>query len=122
MPYPSGMEFTEFLLEIGHRIRILRKERGLSQERLSELAGLHPVSMSNIECGKVNVVISTYFSLAKALDVELADLLDTATDADNGNSWHEMRTLFEKSKKLDAKKRAVYLDAVLKLFERIESI
>lgn len=122
MPYSAGMETSNLLTCIGNRIRTLRKEKGLSQEQLSELAGLHPTSLSNIERGKVNSIISNYANLAIALNVSLADIVDTTTNMGDGESWREARILLEKLKGLDSKKRAVYLDAAGKLFEKIESI
>jgi XRE family transcriptional regulator, regulator of sulfur utilization len=116
------MENSDLLVCIGKRIRILRKEKCLSQEQLSELAGLHPTSLSYIERGKVDSVISNYARLAKALGITLAELVDTATNFEDSESRREARILLERLKGLDKKRRAVYLDAALKLFERIESI
>jgi transcriptional regulator with XRE-family HTH domain len=116
------MECSELLEFIGRRIRSLRKEKRLSQERLSELAGLHPTSLSDIERGKVNGFICNYFNLAVALDVSLADLVDKCTDADNLESMRQTRTLIRQIQTLDPKKRAVYLDAASKLFERIDAL
>jgi transcriptional regulator with XRE-family HTH domain len=95
----------------------------MSQERLAELAGLHPTSISDIELGKVNAFVCNYFNLAKALGVSLADLLDASGDIDEVESWRgELATLVDQIKRLDGRKRGVYLDAAVKLFERIESI
>ena len=122
MPYSAWMETSNLLACVGNRIRTLRKEKGLSQERLSELACMHPTSLSHIERGKVDSVLSNYASLAQALDISLAELVDTATDFGDDESWREARILLERLKGLDKKRRAVYLEAALKLFERVESI
>lgn len=61
-------------------------------------------------------------SLAQALGVTLAELVDTTTDFGDGESWREARMLMERGKTLDDKRRAVYLDAAAKFFEKIESI
>jgi hypothetical protein len=37
--------------ELGANIRTFRKKAGLSQERLAEKAELHPVYISQVECG-----------------------------------------------------------------------
>jgi transcriptional regulator with XRE-family HTH domain len=116
------MDCPNILTLIGKRIRFLRKERKLSQERLSELAGLHPTSLSDIEHGKVNGFICNYSNIALALEVSLADLVDTSSDIGDIESWYEVRTLMGRVKTLDEKKRAVYLDSAIKLLERIESI
>lgn len=115
-------DLSEFLTWIGQRIRILRKERGVSQERLAELAGLHPTSLSDIERGKVNGALGTFRNLAEAMDVSLAELVDTSTDAMEVEDWREMRTLSLRINKLDSKKRAVFIEAALKLLDKVESI
>ena len=122
MPYLIGMEVSDFTQEVGKRIRYLRKERGLSQERLSELAGLHPTSLSNLERGKVNGFIGHYFKLAKALDVSPADLFDVSAHATDFEFGRKVRSLMESTKKLDSNRRAVFIDAAYKLLERIDSI
>jgi transcriptional regulator with XRE-family HTH domain len=124
LPYSADMKNTELLVCIGKQIRMLRKEKGLSQEQLSELIGLHPTSLSGIERGTVSSKIGNYASLAQALGVTLSELVDTTTDFGNSDreSWRVARILIEKLKGLDSKKRAVYLDAANKLFERVESI
>jgi transcriptional regulator with XRE-family HTH domain len=64
---------------LGERIRGLRKAKGLTQEKLAELADLHPTSVSEIETGKANYTISTIFSISEALGVRPAELLDFQT-------------------------------------------
>jgi transcriptional regulator with XRE-family HTH domain len=81
-----------------------------------------PTSLSGIERGKVSSKIGNYASLAQALDISLAELVDATTDFGDSESWRAARMLIEKLKGLDSKKRAVYLDAANKLIERIESI
>uniref|UniRef100_UPI0018E0C001 helix-turn-helix domain-containing protein n=1 Tax=Geomonas edaphica TaxID=2570226 RepID=UPI0018E0C001 len=94
----------------------------MSQERLSELAGLHPTSLSDIERGKVNAALGTFRNLAEAMDVSLVDLVETFTDAMGGDAWREMQTLSQRIKKLEPKRRAVFIDAALKLLDKVESI
>lgn len=56
-----------------HRIR---KEKGLSHEKLAELAGLHPTTLSLLERNKRQPSISTLFQLADGLGVEPDKLVD----------------------------------------------
>lgn len=60
--------------EIGKRIAEIRKERGLNQEQLAEMANIHRVSLSRIESGAVDPAMQTIKSLADALGVP-ADVL-----------------------------------------------
>ncbi len=59
----------------GRKLRTVRLEKGLSQEKLAEIAGLHRTFVSMVERGKRNVTLATVEKLAKALEVSLADLM-----------------------------------------------
>ena len=54
-------------------IRRMRREKGLSQQELAELAGVGQDSISAIETGKHEPHPRTLRKLAQALDVEVAD-------------------------------------------------
>ena len=60
----------------GRALQKLRKERGLSQEKLSFESGVHRTYISLLERGKRCPSLKTIFQLSKALAVEPADLLD----------------------------------------------
>lgn len=53
----------------------LRKARGLSQERLAELGEFHRTYVSQLERCVTNISIDGLERLAKALDVDVLDLL-----------------------------------------------
>lgn len=59
---------------IGQRIRDLRKQLGLSQEQLAEIAGLHFSYIGGIERGEKNVTILNLEKIATALGVPFFDL------------------------------------------------
>jgi transcriptional regulator with XRE-family HTH domain len=61
----------------GERIRTLRHSRGLSQERLADLAGIHRTYLSSLERGERNVSLDNIHALARALGVPAADLFET---------------------------------------------
>jgi transcriptional regulator with XRE-family HTH domain len=66
---------------IGGRVRIWRRRRKLSQAALAGLAGLSQGYLSQIETGVRSVEMrSTLVSLARALDVSVADLLGQTSD------------------------------------------
>lgn len=64
---------------LGRRIRELRKERGLTQEQLSEKVGKTDEVISNIETGAASTRLSTLFDIADALKVSLLDIFDWVT-------------------------------------------
>ena len=61
---------------LGNRIRELRKERGISQEALSNEAEVPLSQIGRIERGENNPTISTLYVICEALRVELKELLD----------------------------------------------
>ena len=64
------MNSNELLKILGGKIRTIRRSKDISQEKLAELAGLHPTYISNIEQGKVNAPIYSYHMIAEALDIQ----------------------------------------------------
>lgn len=61
------------MLHLGDRIKLLRKQRGLSQEEVAEAAGIDSKSLSRIESNRFNPALDTLQSLAVALGVEMQD-------------------------------------------------
>lgn len=61
--------------KLAQKIRQLRKEAGLSQERLADLCGLHRTYIGSIERAEQNVSIDNIGKIAKALKVKPSDLL-----------------------------------------------
>jgi len=59
-------------------LRRIRNERGLSQQRLADLANVDKVTIVHIEGGKVSPKVETLEKLASALEVEMADLFPKA--------------------------------------------
>jgi len=62
------------LKAFGEKIRKIRIERGLSQEKLAFMSGLHRTYVGAIERGERNVSFKNIEKLAKTLKVNLEDL------------------------------------------------
>lgn len=63
------------LLTFGTNVQKIRKERNLSQEKLAELAGLHRTYIGMIERAEKNITLCNMEKIAKALGVDIKDLL-----------------------------------------------
>ena len=59
-------------------VRRIRKERGLTQDQLAELADVDQANLSLIETGRRKPTLDTLEKKADALDVEVADFLPRA--------------------------------------------
>ena len=68
--------FLKRRLAFGQRLRALRREIGLSQEALADLAGIHRTYVGSVERGERNVALGNMNALADALGVSPAKLVD----------------------------------------------
>ena len=71
----SKKEEQIILDAIGNKIRALRIERGLSQFQLNVDAELSKNQIGRIERGERNVKILTLYKIARALQVEIFEIL-----------------------------------------------
>jgi transcriptional regulator with XRE-family HTH domain len=71
---------------------VVRKRRvsvGLSQEKLAELAGLHPTYISMVERGIRNPTLDVSARIAKALNVGLPRLIEEAQQQRSSKATRE---------------------------------
>jgi transcriptional regulator with XRE-family HTH domain len=58
------------------RLRQIRQAKGLSQEDLANIAGLHRTYVGSVERGERNISIDNIEVLAKALEIDIIELLN----------------------------------------------
>ena len=63
------------LVTLGENVRQLRKAKGLSQEALADMSGLHRTYIGGIERGERNVSIANIIRIAQALNVEVSQIV-----------------------------------------------
>ena len=69
------MTKSKILLKFGDNVREIRKSKELSQEQLSFKADLHRTYIGMIERAEKNITLSNIEKIAKALEVDIVELL-----------------------------------------------
>jgi len=59
------------------RLKLLRKESGLSQEKLAHKSGIDRTYVASVERGKRNISINNISKLVDALGISLADFFSS---------------------------------------------
>jgi len=70
------------IFSCGNRIKELRTERGLTQERLALNAGITPAYLGQVERGQKNATVAIIENICDALNVSLADFFSVHSNAD----------------------------------------
>lgn len=68
-------EDDESAPEVGESLRRIRNERGLSLEKLAQIAGVSRAMLGQIELGQSTPTIKTLWKISRALDVPFSALL-----------------------------------------------
>jgi len=71
----NEMTTDERMLAFGKRVREVRKSKGISQERLAEMADIDRSYMGNIERGEKNITLKKAYEICDALEIEIQDLV-----------------------------------------------
>lgn len=64
----------EILVKFGERVKSLRRSRGMSQEQLAELAGVHRTYIGMIERAEKNITLVNIQKIARAFGISVADI------------------------------------------------
>ena len=68
------MTKTLILEVFGRNVQRIRKEKGFSQEKLAEVAGVHRTYIGMIERAEKNITLLNIEKIAKALEVQISSL------------------------------------------------
>lgn len=79
------------MITFGQKIRLKRREAGLTQKELSSLCGIAQPNLSNIEKDACDVTVASLKRMAHALKVRPSELIDDAPAQPN-------RTVFSRDK------------------------
>lgn len=119
-------------MQIGDRIKALRKEEGMTQKELAQRAGISRSYLADTEANRYNPSIETLGKIAEALSVPVSALLSDSEPEKTGPQYvlddetmeylddlrkrPEMRTLFSVSQKATKEdvERAVEIIKALK--------
>ncbi|MFD2263410.1 helix-turn-helix domain-containing protein [Lacibacterium aquatile] len=115
---PSSKVFAE----IGKRIREHRTALGMTQEQLSDRADLAPETVSNIERAMTAASVEKLELIAKAMDLELIDLIPASTDRAKPTPTEDDRLITELltvARRLDTRSLKVAVDQV-RLLHRLQ--
>ncbi|ACL74446.1 helix-turn-helix domain-containing protein [Ruminiclostridium cellulolyticum] len=72
----SQKDKPTFLVLLGKKIRQSRLHKGLTQEDLSEITGLHPSYIGQIERGEKSPSVETLIDISKSLDTSISYILN----------------------------------------------
>lgn len=112
---------SQALLKIlGERIRGTRKAKKISQERLAELSELHPTYISNMEHGKVNASIYSFYKVATALNIPFSDLVNFPPVEMDRKIENEIAVLLGQLRTFGKRKQLIFLSAAKGLISGIE--
>lgn len=101
--------------EIGQRIRILRKQKGIGLNTFAANLGVSPGYLSNLETGKTDTI---QLSLLESIDKELTLFPTDDTDLTQGNEFDfRVKRNSELIKKLQ-KSRPAEAEYLISIFEQ----
>ncbi|WP_339192781.1 helix-turn-helix transcriptional regulator [Paenibacillus sp. FSL W8-1287] len=102
-----------FVKIVGDKIRELRTEKGLSQEKLGELAELNSNYIGQIERGEKSISVFTLKKIADGLSMSLEELFRLIDPADRTDALGEITELLSRRPVQEHAKALAVVKAVL---------
>ncbi|WP_152393294.1 helix-turn-helix domain-containing protein [Paenibacillus guangzhouensis] len=104
---------------IGKRIRDLRKERGLSQEQLGELANLNYTYIGGVERAETNISVLNLAKIANALNVGVYELFSyTRLSNQTKGKSHDMEQIIDLLLSLNPKEVRKAKNILIEVFDK----
>ena len=79
------MKMKNYKIQLGEKIKLLRKSKGITQEQLAEMVNRSKNHISKIELGKANPPISLIFEISSALKIYPVELFNFSNYPHNKN-------------------------------------
>lgn len=98
----------------GKRFKDIRKKFGYTQDKMAEIAGIEPQSISKIESGKNFPLLSNLDKIANNLGIELEDFFDYEHKADVEQMRTSLLEIYD-SLDLEEKEKLLRIARVLKV-------
>jgi len=108
----QNIQNSTLLMSIGETVRMLRKRKGYSQEKLAEMADLHTTTISEIECGKSNLTIISLERIAHALDSSIISFFPEITIFDNDQFNEQVKRLIINHRHMKERDRPIHHNVV----------
>lgn len=99
---------SDLVKKLGSRIRLIRREKGFSQEYLGEVSGLHSNYIGQVERGEKNLTIESLEKIAAGLHVPLEQLFRYIDPMPSADHIQKAIELLE-GRSLEDKKFALHL-------------
>jgi len=109
---------AKMLKELGLSLKEFRKAKGYSQEQLSELAGLHPTYISQLETGKANPSMMILIAVAEQLDITIVDLLRGSAINESEALLLELKEILSTSDTTQKQAVTTILEGIVKAYRK----
>lgn len=98
--------------KFGQRLKTVRKEKGMTQIELAELAGVGNKYISNIERGKVAISMETFMKLVNALQVSPNYLLRDSISFEYSKDDEDKHLVFQEYGRVKTERLLYMLDSL----------
>jgi transcriptional regulator with XRE-family HTH domain len=108
---------SDALVRIGKRIRYHRAAAGLTQKQLADRVGFARTSVANIEAGRHDPPVTRLLTIANALGVSAADLMEAGDGQTAPRDWARDRLVQVEAENQRLHKRLSVIRAAVGLVE-----